>query len=202
MLRTFRVDLDTPLTVSFDPEERCALVPRDHVVKGIFFTPKVELLGEDFAKVEPRLLAPPRLGRYVPFGDYPAVDCVRLCFAAAVKAFPDLPIAEACRRIGRRDMLTFCAWPRGSEMLGFPDGVESALLRLPSVYTALHRGGSCSARKRSNGAMRIELSGLWAMLDNLHLGVIEAVVMHFGARPTTELKMLDIEHATFDVRWE
>lgn len=202
MLRTFRVDFDTPLTVSFDPEERCALVPRDHVVKGIFFIPKMELLGEDFAKVVPRLLAPPRLGRYLPFGDYPAVDCARVCFAAAAKAFPDLPIAEASRRLGRRDTLAFCASPRGIEMLGFPDSVESALLHVPSVYMALHQGVACSARKRSNGALRLEFSGFWATLDNMHIGMIEAIVMHFGGRPTIELKFLAIEHATFDVRWE
>jgi uncharacterized protein (TIGR02265 family) len=202
MLRIFSVDLDTPLTLNLDPEERCALVPRDHVVKGIFFAPKAELLGEDFATVERRLLAPPRLGRYLPHGDYPAVDCARICFAAATKAFPDLPIAEACRRLGRSDALAFYASPRGLEMLGFPDSVESALLRLPSVYMALHRGVACSARKRSNGALRLEFSGLWATLDNLHIGMIEAAVMHFGARPTIEFTMLALEHATFDVRWE
>src|SRR5262245_58237229 len=66
------------LTGGLAVEAIAAQIPKTYVVKGMFFSGHVATLGEAFPTITSTLIAPPRLGRYVPFSDYPQSDYLRV----------------------------------------------------------------------------------------------------------------------------
>jgi uncharacterized protein (TIGR02265 family) len=200
MLR-LRVRIDEPIETTFDLEERLARIPREHTVKGIFFLPQLRTLGRDYRLVAPKLLAPPRLVYYVPFADYPERDCARLAFASARKLHPELPLAEACRRVGRHDAEAFANTTIGRVMLTQVRDPASNLLLLPDVYGLILSHVRCRASMLEERRVRIDFERLYGTLDNLQIGTIEGIVLQYREVPTIDVELYDEHRATFVVTW-
>jgi uncharacterized protein (TIGR02265 family) len=200
MKQSFRTSADQPLEIPFDVEERIAAIPRSATIKGMFMTPVIDGLGAELEAHLPRLQDPPKAGKYLAFHNYPQADCARLAFALARKTWPKLPHAEACRRLGRRDIQNFRASTLGRVTLSLLGDPESTLMKLPDVYGMILNGGGCRAERHGAG-VRLVYAGISGTLDNLQIGTVEGIVMNYGKDPVIDVHMEAHDRAVFEVRW-
>jgi uncharacterized protein (TIGR02265 family) len=186
--------LDGPL----DHEALIAAFPVSYTVKGMFFSRIIEALGSEWPKLEPQLLAAPRLGRYVPFSDYPQADYLRLFVALAHKRFPRMSPREAVRRVARDDLETFAGSVIGKVVLALAGDARTTLLRVPDAFARVTKGGFVSARELDERTVRLEFESFRGCTEYT-LGQIEGIVLHYGSMPTVSSEELAPGHRVFDV---
>jgi uncharacterized protein (TIGR02265 family) len=191
---------EEPLAGSLDPEALARGIPRSYVVKGMFFSRLAGELGLAFEALLPRLEAPPRLGRYVPFNDYPQSDYLRLSAACAAKAFPGMPLREALRRLGRADYGVFATSTFGRVILSVVGDARSALLKTPFIYAKMAPGDwTITGEGLDDRTVRLEFApahGTW----EYQLGQLEGVVLNYGHSPITTIEELPERRLRFDIR--
>jgi uncharacterized protein (TIGR02265 family) len=175
------VTTDRPLRVQFDIEPRLAAIPRDNWVKGTFFTGLVHTLGSDFARHEPKLLAPPRLGRYLPFNNYPGVDYSRLLVEAARRRFASVPIGEGLRRLQREAVRAFVESASGRVTMAFVSSFETALLQYPKVQQIILGLDVLAVKQLGPREVVYEFDGYHGWIDCAEIGVVEGIAGYFGA---------------------
>lgn len=174
--------------------------PKDQSLKGMFFGRFVDELADDWAGVVPDLVAPPALGRYLAFADYPNADHLLLAFLCARRRFPGVGSRESIRRVAREDMATFLGSTLGritAAMLNTPEG---ALAALPSVYQRVSKGPSYTfePRGKSGAVMRLRDShGPWEYI----VGQLEGILGHYGAEPSLTCSVELDGSKRFDVSW-
>lgn len=189
----------TELTGGLAVEPLAAGIPKTYVVKGMFFSAHVAALGSAFAELVPRLDAPPRLGRYVPFSDYPQSDYLRVSAAAAEKAFPGMALREALRRLGRRDYSVFAESTLGKVILSVVGDSKTALLKIPGIYMKVAPGDwTVTGREIESSTVRIEFAPVYGTWE-YQLGQLEGVVLNFGDQPLTVVTELPGKKLRFDV---
>jgi uncharacterized protein (TIGR02265 family) len=171
-----------------------------HMVKGMFCSRLVSELGSTFAAMSSELTAPPRLGRYLPFTDYPMLDQARLAFAVARKRSPRAPLGEAVRRLARDDISVFLTSTLGKITVAVVDDPRSALLAVPTAYKHTVRGCRFEAEPSGERGVRLtafDLPGAWGY----QIGQLEGIVMHWRATPTIRCADLGSGRRRFDVTW-
>ena len=201
MSTRFTLTPSTPLPITFDPEARIASVPRDATIKGIFLAKYVGPLGRQFAEVARTLDAPPTVGRYLPFSDYPLRDMLRLLYATAARTHPGTPLPDACRRITRADLEVFGASSAGKVALALMTDPQAMLLRLPQLTRSMFSDYRGTSELLPGGGVRVHASGMHAQADCGAIGVLEGIVMFFGKTPRIEVDARSPSDATYDVTW-
>jgi len=182
---TFTVTMTQKLSGDLDAEAIARRIPRANVVKGMFFSRHVTELGAGFANVATRLDAPPRLGRYVPFSDYPQSDYMRVSTAVALKIYPRLGLREAMRRLGRDDFSVFGESTVGKVILAVVGDAKTALLKTPGIYMKMAPGDwTVTGQELDDGAVCIEFFPAYGAWE-YQLEQLEGVVMKYGASSTT-----------------
>jgi len=190
------LSLSTPLTGSVDGEERFAHFPRHYTIKGMYFSRVLATLGDGLREVEDKLVDPPRMGRYLPFRDYPQVDYSRLCLAAARRSWPTQSVPEAMRRLARLDFQQFAGSRVGRVTLALTGDLASSLRKLPDMYRMSIKGGRVTAREEDDG-MRIEFEDFYGWPECYALGTIEGIVQHYGKHPRIHAAFHSESHATY-----
>jgi uncharacterized protein (TIGR02265 family) len=164
----------------------------------MFFARLAERLRDRWSEVERTLDKPPRLGRYVPFMDYPSRDHVRLVHAAARKSYPQLPSREAHRRLGRLALEDFRTSRVGSVFLAMLGGARQALVQFPTGWKlSVRNTAGVTAEETREGVVLRFVNGAVIEPEYL-LGTIEAVVRHFGAQPRIKVT-IEGSATTYDV---
>lgn len=198
-MSTVTITTTQPLSGDLDADAIARRIPRANVVKGMFFSRHVAQLGADFAKVAPALESPPRLGRYVPFSDYPQSDYVRVSTAVALRVYPRLGLREAMRRLGRDDFSVFGESTIGKVILAVVGDAKTALLKTPTIYMKMAPGDWTVTGEELDGAVRIEFFPAYGAWE-YQLGQLEGVVLKYGVSPTTTVSELPESRLRFDVR--
>jgi uncharacterized protein (TIGR02265 family) len=176
-------------------------LPKSYVVKGMFFTAHVAVLGDAFQALTSTLSAPPRFGRYVPFSDYPQADYLRVSAATAAKTFPGLSIREALRRLGRRDFGVFADSTFGKVILSVVGDAKSALLRVPMIYTKMAPGDwTVTGEDSGERCVRIQFAPVYGTWE-YQLGQLEGVVLNYGNQPEITVTELPARGLRFDVEY-
>lgn len=189
---------DAALDGTLDVDALAAKIPRSYTVKGMFCTRFAELLGADYARVEPTLSAPPRGGRFVPFKDYPQADYTRIVAAAAAKRFPGVGMREAMRRIARDDIGTFSASMFGKIIFTLVGDARTSLLRVPDAYHRIAPGPTVTAEELDRQTVRIQFDDYRGSAEYV-LGQLEGIVISFGRAPVVTVHRLGADRLTFDV---
>ncbi len=193
----------TPTAVlqgTIDIEATARNIPPTYQVKGMFFSRVLGQLGSGFADVEARLQAPPRLGKYVPFSDYPQADYVRVTGAAAHKIYPGVGLREGLRHLGRDDFAVFAESTFGKVILAAVGDARSALLKTPFIYEKMAPGGwSVTGQELDAQTIRLSFGPVYGSWE-YQLGQLEGVVLNFGATPVTTVSELPGRVIQFDVK--
>ena len=195
----FSVDSNEKLDGPLDIEAISAAIPPDYTVKGMFFSRFVESLGTDWKNVMTKLKAPPRLGRYLPFQNYPQGDYTHLCAAAAAKRFPRVSLREGVRRLAREDLAVFADSMIGKVVLALAGDARATLLRTPDAYARVTTGARVSAVEVDARTVRMEFFG-HISLPEYTIGQMEGVVLHYGGAPRSTCRLVGDQHAIFEVR--
>jgi uncharacterized protein (TIGR02265 family) len=199
-MATVTLSTTQALSGDLDAEAVARAIPKTNVVKGMFFTRHVAQLGADFANVVPRLEAPPRFGRYVPFSDYLQSDYMRVSSAVAVKVYPRLGLREAMRRLGRDDFTVFGESTVGKVILAVVGDARAALLKTPGIYIKMAPGDwTVVGEEIDEHTVRIEFFPAYGSWE-YQLGQLEGVVLKYNVSPTTTVTELPGPRVRFDVR--
>jgi len=184
-----------------DIEAALARMPESMRTKGMFFTRLVELLGGAWGEVTKTLEGPPRLGRYIPFGDYSARDHLRVIDAAARRAMPEVPTREAHRRLGQAVIRMFADSTLGGVIVKLVnEDVQQALLKYPEAYGMVVKGStSIRAEVLSDDSVRVTWAERPPGLEYV-IGSLEGIVRHFKREPMVDVILGEVE-AVFEVRW-
>lgn len=185
------------LSGSVDADALAASYPPHYTIKGMFCNRFLDILGEDFEALRPRLLAPPR-GRYLPFKDYPQADYTRVVLAAAAKQFGELALAEAARRAARDDFATFAHSTLGKITLALVGEPHEALLRMPEAFARVAPGPELRTEERGERAVRMILVRYYGSIEYM-LGQFEGIVMSYKHSPVVTIHRADRETVTFEV---
>jgi uncharacterized protein (TIGR02265 family) len=195
----FVVEPGVPLHGDGDVDVILARVPSTQSVKGMFFARLVERVGEAWPRVRTTLEGAPRLGRYVPFVDYPARDHVRMIHAAAVQSFPDAAVREAYRRLGEKAFEDFATSTLGAVMMPLFVDAEGALLRFPDAYAlSVPRARPATAASIAPRTVRLVFGD--TVIPEYLAGTFEAVVRHYDVEPRIEIDAHP-DGPRFDVSW-
>ena len=189
---------EAPLDGTLDVEALATRIPANHTVKGLFCGRFVERLGQDYAKLAPRLSAAPRGGRYLPFKDYPQADYTRIVGAAAAKVFPSLPLPEAIRRIARDDFTTFGSSMFGKIVLSLIRDARSTLHRMPDAYHRIAPGPRVHVEDLDARVTRLTFEGHHGSLEYT-LGQLEGIVLAYRHIPTVIVSRVSADTLAFDV---
>jgi uncharacterized protein (TIGR02265 family) len=190
---------DELLSGTMDAEAIARALPKSYVVKGMFFTRLVAELGSAFAQVERTLEAPPRLGRYVPFNDYPQSDYLRVSTAAAARFYPQVSLREAMRRLGRADYSVFASSTIGKIVLSVVGDARSALLKTGYVFMKMAPGDWVVTSEELDACtVRVEFAPVYGTWE-YNLGQLEGVVLNYGGEPVTTISELPRRRIRFDV---
>jgi uncharacterized protein (TIGR02265 family) len=186
-------------TGSFDAEAVVRSIPRTFQVKGMFFNRLTDLLGPRFASIVPMLQAPPRLGRYVPFADYPQADYLRLSIVAAERLYSSYSLCEGIRRLSRDDFRVFAESNLGKVLLSVIGDAHSALLRAPQIYEKVAPGPwRITGHELDAASVQIRFAPIIGPIE-FQLGQLEGMVLSFGQSPRVRVRTEDDGSATFDV---
>jgi len=195
------ITLDDTLSGSLDIDAIARGIPASYVVKGMFFLRLAQELGDDFAKVASRLDAPPRLGRYVPFSDYPQSDYLRVSAAAAQKSYPGVGLREALRRLGRSDYGGFAGSTVGKVILAVVGDARSALMKTPFIYMKMAPGDwNVTGEELDAQTVRIEFAPVYGTWE-YQVGQLEGVVLNYGRTPMITVSELPARKLRFDIRY-
>jgi uncharacterized protein (TIGR02265 family) len=194
-------DIRAPLRGAVNVEEAVRMTPERARTKGMFFRPLADELGPLFDELAPKLIAPPRAGRYFAFLDYPSRDHVRLIEAVARKRFPHLDARESYRRLGFESFGEFARSTLGRVALGLLDqDVGAAMRRFGDGYAMLvknTRPVRCTAH--GVGCVELVFDDPLALPEYV-LGIFEAIVLR-GARTPHVSVRADGGGTYFEVRW-
>lgn len=199
--RRFSLDPSTPLSGAFDHAARLALVPRRYTTKGMFFaTVTRHLSASELVRLGDLLQAPPRLGRYMPFSDYPLRDLYALSFEAARKLFPEVQPAEGMRRLAQRTLGTFGETLLGRVTLALVESPPAALMILPETVMRMQSAGSVTATRQVDSVtIRVRDYPYW--VEGNVYGLIEGAIMHFGGVPRLDVDRFSNTDIDVTARW-
>jgi uncharacterized protein (TIGR02265 family) len=197
----FRAEGNVPLEGPFDLNEALDRVYAQARTKGMFLSPLVQKLGPSFREVEARLEAPPRLGRYLPYVDYPVRDHVRLIDAAGRVVFPRLSPREAHRRLGKDGFVRFAESRVGRVVMQLiAHDPKELLLAFPRGYDMTVRSRhSVEATELAGGRVRLRFSEPVGAPEYI-LGMLEGIVTTFGRTACTDVET-DAAGARYDMGW-
>jgi uncharacterized protein (TIGR02265 family) len=189
---------EAALTGSLDLEAIIAAFPPAYTVKGMFCARYAALLGDDYAALAPKLIAPARGANYVAFKDYPQADYTRIVATAAAKVFPKLPLTEAVRRVARDDFQTFGTSVFGRVLMTLVGDPHTALKHLPDAYARVAPGPNVWTEDLDSRTIRLVFRRHRGIAEYM-LGQLEGIVMTFNRAPIVTVRRIEPETLAFDV---
>ena len=199
-MERFTITTTEALSGDFDLDGRLRRVPRDYLCKGMFFSSVVDALGSDFEAESALLVGPPRLGRYLPFGDYPQVDYARLVGAVIKRDYASAGMREGSRQFARREFSVFGTSTVGVVLMNLVGDAGSALLRFPDMVRTVMKGGEVTAREE-DGGVTLSFHRFYGWLDCHFIGVVEGIVQHYGTSPIIDVEIDGWTIGRYRVRW-
>ena len=165
-----RPDWAAPLDVA----ERLRIVPASATVKGMFFDAPID---EAYRRSGQHLAR----RAYFPFKDYPLREHIQVLVACAMAAYPDAPVREGLRQLGRDAFRTFLESLSGRVLFSVAGrSFDAALGLVARSYAIAGPVGTATVKSRTRDAAVIHLQEIYNFPDAYHVGVFEAALSYFG----------------------
>jgi uncharacterized protein (TIGR02265 family) len=197
----FTAEPDVALAGDFDLARALARLDPALRTKGMFFKSLADTLGDSFADAATRFEAPPRLGRYLPYVDYPSRDHVRLIDAAARASLPSLSPREAHRRLGETAFERFATSNVGRVVLKLVvNDLREMLLAFPRGYAMTVRSlRAVESRALDDGGVRLDFHEPIGAVEYV-LGTFEGIVRTFGHRSRIDVDIAE-DRGSYAIHW-
>ena len=191
---------DQPLVGDLDIEHLIAAVPDGHAIKGLFILSSAAAVHDRWNTLESKLQSPPRLGRYLPFSDYPLSDYLRITDAAARKRHPLVSPRQAHRLLSRDVFSTFTSSTLGKVTLSMLSGPLDALTKYQDMYGRMTRGSRAKVTAIEPQVVEVAFHDYYSTVEAV-FGVVEGVVMAFRCQPSMTVRVAPMGRVTATVRW-
>jgi uncharacterized protein (TIGR02265 family) len=165
-----------------DPEVVLRAIPDAATVAGMF-PGAVQAAAKD-AGVE----LPSARERYVPFQFYPTREHARLLVEASAAFYPDKPLRQALRKLGRAAPDALLSSTVGRVTLGSTATVLGAIEAMCNTYPVNVRPSEVSIVESSDSHCVISMRHVHFFLDPHHLGVFEGTLRYAGKRGQVMLR--------------
>jgi uncharacterized protein (TIGR02265 family) len=185
----------------FDAEAYLRTVPPGAMIKGLFGA------TVSAAAKQRKLTLKRAAEKYLPFLDYPLVDHNRLLLECATTFWPDLPVRQGLRKIGRAAMASLLETTFGKALLGGltqPDTVALALGSLAKAFaTTLSKPTPLfEVIETGDRSALLRLRDSWTFLDSQQVGIIEGLGKLCGVRVEVRLAIESPGSAEYSCSWE
>jgi uncharacterized protein (TIGR02265 family) len=156
-----------------DLTERMRAVPPEATVKGMFIEAPISV-------AQARSGQRPGRREYIPFKDYPVAEHNQVLVACAMAGYPDVPLREGLRRLGRDALRTFLESLAGRVLFAAAGrNFDAALGLVARSYGITGPVGSATVAERTVDSVLIQLRSCFNFPDCYHVGVFEAAMDHF-----------------------
>jgi uncharacterized protein (TIGR02265 family) len=168
---------DAPL----DAEAYLRAIPPGALIKGLFAA------TVNAAAKQRNLTLSRSADRYLPFLEYPLVDHNRLLLEAAKAFWPELPVRQGLRKIGRAAVTSLLETTFGKALLGGltnPDTVTLALTSLARAFTTTLSKPTPVVEVIETGPQSaiLKMHDVWTFIDSQQVGIIEGLCKLCGVR--------------------
>lgn len=183
------------MTAPFHVDAYLQACPADATIKGMFLN---DLLAH-VAQAGGGALTDKR---YVAFKDYPMREYVELAPRAAARAYPDAPVREGLRRIGRSAYPTLAETMIGRVIFGVLGKDLEAIMKVAARgYAVSQSPGTAEVLDVGPGRARVRLTNLYTFVDSFQLGVFEGAILACGRTGEVRAKVESIATAEILATW-
>lgn len=191
------------LRATIDVDAHIALLPQGATSKGMFFLSQLDRGAAVLSREVIAKRAGVTLQKYLPFGDYPMADNMRITAVVAAALFPREPLGVALHRLGMTAFDTFVASHMGRVLLGAMELDIASVLRVtPRIYGALFNFGRLEFTLVSEGHGRFAVTGMPIFLETFQAGAFEALLTHTKRRGRVEVALESLSDGALDLRWD
>jgi uncharacterized protein (TIGR02265 family) len=170
--------------------------PADAQIKGLFFNSLIGLAKRHSPGDAPLLASK------IAFKNYPAAEWAQVAHDCARATFPDQPIREGLRRVGRAAYPAFRTSMVGRAILSLAVGDLKAALRLvPRAYGVVGTKAEGRHVDVSPTCSIIELRQCWDLADCHEVGVFEGVMNAYGAKGEVSVRRLSLGDVDLKISW-
>jgi uncharacterized protein (TIGR02265 family) len=190
-------DWNAPL----DAEAQLRAIPPGAIIKGMYPASIV-------AEAKRRGLKLPHAGeKYLPFLDYAMNDHAHLLVEAARAFYPELPMRQGLRKIGRAAVGVFMHSTLGKAVLGGLTQPETTLRALTGMVRAYTTSlgkptPQVEIREVDEATCIVRLSDFWLFIDCHQVGILEGVCRACGVRGEMRVAMEAPSRGEIECRWE
>ena len=174
--------VEPPWAAPLDAAGVLARIPPGATIAGMFFLALTE--GAQRRRVD---LPFPR-DRYLPFGFYPVSEFAPLLVSAAERFYPELPLRQSLRRIGKSGPVAFLSSTLGKVTLGASEGAHAMVVAIAKTYAINVKPSRCDITEANERSMIISMAGVPYFLDSHHVGVFEGTLHYAGVGGTVLIR--------------
>jgi uncharacterized protein (TIGR02265 family) len=168
--------LEPPWDEALDVESELAAIPEAAQVRGLLIAPMLaDLKKRGWKQPLPR-------DRYVGFNLYPLREHARMLVDAWQMFFPDKPLREGLRKLGRAAPAAFSASTLGKVTLGAAEGVHDIVTAFAKGYELNMQPGRATVTETHRRSMVVSLEEVHYFLDSHHVGAFEGALKRAGVK--------------------
>lgn len=187
--------LEPSWTASLDTAGAIQALPAQTTLSGMFFVAVVS------AARMANVTLPSAQARYVPFRFYPLREFAKLLIEAAPALYPDEPIREALRKMGRAAPHNLLSSTVGKVVLGPAQGIHAILDTISQTYPINLRPSKGEVIERGDRFAIVRLSEVYYFLDCHHVGIMEGVLRYAGERGSVRIRPMGPGAMDYLVAW-
>lgn len=165
-----------PWGAVLDPAVSVAAIPEAATISGMFLAP---LLMEAKRR---GISLPSARERYVPFVFYPLREHARLLLETCASLYPDRPIRQALRKLGRGAPKALVATTLGKVVLGSVEGPHDVIAAMAKAYPLNARPSRVTILESMRGRSVVRLEDVHYFIDSHHVGAFEGVLNFAGVK--------------------
>jgi uncharacterized protein (TIGR02265 family) len=174
--------LEPSWTAPLDTASAIQALPANTTLSGMFFVAVVA------AAHAANVTLPSAQARYLPFRFYPLRDFARLLVEAAPALYPDEPIRQALRKMGRVAPDNLLASTVGKVVLGPAQGIHAILATISQTYPINLRPSHAELLESGEHFAVVRLTDVHYFLDCHHVGILEGVLRYAGQRGSVRIR--------------
>jgi uncharacterized protein (TIGR02265 family) len=166
--------LEPSWTAPLDTASAIQALPAQTTLSGMFFEAVVAAARAANATL------PSAQARYVPFRFYPLREFARLLVEAAPALYPDEPIRQALRLMGRAAPYNLLSSTVGKVVLGPAQGIHAILGTISQTYPINLRPSQAELLESGERFAVVRLTEVHYFLDCHHVGILEGTLRYAG----------------------
>lgn len=186
---------EPPWSAPLDVAATVAAIPEGATISGMFIAP----LAQEAKRRGVTLRA--ARDRYVPFSFYPLREHAAVLVETCERLYPDRPLRQALRKLGRGAPKALVASTLGKVVLGSVQGVHDVVTAMAKAYPLNARPSSVTVLSSGPGRAVVRLEEIHYFLDSHHVGTFEGVLKYAGVQGRVLLAMRSPSAADLLLEW-